>query len=82
MTSNRRPAFRFVTIVEPGRKQRFDNLASNSAAATLNLLAFGRVLHVHLTLAAPNRGCVRYKRRVSDHLPLVAQFRIAGPDDD
>lgn len=43
---------------------------------------FIRILPLHRTLASPNRGCRRYKSRVSDHLPLVARFRINSADDD
>jgi endonuclease/exonuclease/phosphatase family metal-dependent hydrolase len=53
-----------------------------SAVQTQEFTGFIRVLPLHTTLAPPNRGCRNYKRRVSDHLPLVARFRVSGPDDD
>jgi endonuclease/exonuclease/phosphatase family metal-dependent hydrolase len=53
-----------------------------SAVQTQEFTGFVRVLPLHTTLAPPNRGCRNYKRRVSDHLPLVARFRVSGPDDD
>ena len=30
----------------------------------------------------PNMWCDKYKTTVSDHLPLVARFRVSSPDDD
>jgi endonuclease/exonuclease/phosphatase family metal-dependent hydrolase len=30
----------------------------------------------------PNMWCAKYKSTVSDHLPLVARFRVSLPDDD
>lgn len=30
----------------------------------------------------PNMWCDKYKSTVSDHLPLVARFRVSSPDDD
>lgn len=53
-----------------------------SAVQTREWAGFIRALPLHRTLPMPFRGCPRYERRVSDHIPLVARFRISGPDDD
>ena len=53
-----------------------------SAVQTREWTGFIRILPLHRTLPAPNRGCFRYKRRVSDHIPLVARFRVNSADDD
>jgi endonuclease/exonuclease/phosphatase family metal-dependent hydrolase len=53
-----------------------------SAVQTREFTGFIRVLPLHTTLAPPNRGCRNYKRLVSDHLPVVARFRVSGLDDD
>lgn len=41
---------------------------------------FIRILQLQTLL--PNMGCAKYKNTVSDHLPLVARFRVSGADDD
>lgn len=53
-----------------------------SKTHTHEFTGFVRVLPLHTTLAPPNRGCFNYKRFVSDHLPVVARFRVSGTDDD
>lgn len=53
-----------------------------SAVQTREWTGFVRVLPLHTMLAPPNRGCTNYERRVSDHLPLVARFRVNSVDDD
>lgn len=49
---------------------------------TTEWTGFVRALPIHQTLPSPNRGCFRYRRRVSDHIPVVARFRTSLPDDD
>lgn len=41
---------------------------------------FMRVLQLQALL--PNMFCQRYKSTVSDHLPLLARFRVSSADDD
>lgn len=50
--------------------------------ATQEWTGLVQLVPIHRTLAPPNRGCFNYKRRVSDHIPVVARFRISGVDDD
>jgi endonuclease/exonuclease/phosphatase family metal-dependent hydrolase len=53
-----------------------------SAVATQEWTGLIQLLPLHRTLPMPNKGCTRYNKRVSDHLPLVARFRVSGTDDD
>ncbi|MEP6707495.1 MAG: endonuclease/exonuclease/phosphatase family protein [Pyrinomonadaceae bacterium] len=53
---------------------------SISRVQTHEWTGFVRILQLQTLL--PNMGCTRYKDSVSDHLPLVARFRTAMPDDD
>jgi endonuclease/exonuclease/phosphatase family metal-dependent hydrolase len=51
-----------------------------SRIQTREWTGFIRILQLQRLL--PNMGCTRYKNTVSDHLPLVARFRVSPPDDD
>jgi len=53
---------------------------SISRIQTHEWTGFIRILQLQTLL--PNMGCTRYKDTVSDHLPLVARFRVSNPDDD
>ena len=53
---------------------------SISRVQTREWTGFIRILQLQTLL--PNMGCTRYKNTVSDHLPLVARFRVSSPDDD
>jgi endonuclease/exonuclease/phosphatase family metal-dependent hydrolase len=53
---------------------------SISRVQTHEWTGFIRILQLQTLL--PNMGCTRYKNTVSDHLPLVARFRVSSPDDD
>ncbi|MGH9959688.1 MAG: hypothetical protein ACREBC_21610, partial [Pyrinomonadaceae bacterium] len=51
-----------------------------SRVHTTEWTGFIRILQLHALL--PNMFCERYRTTISDHLPLVARFRISSPDDD
>lgn len=51
-----------------------------SRVQTHEWTGFIRILQLQTLL--PNMGCMRYKNTVSDHLPLVARFRVSSADDD
>lgn len=53
---------------------------SISRIQTHEWTGFVRILQLQTLL--PNMGCTKYKNTVSDHLPLVARFRVSSPDDD
>ena len=53
-----------------------------SAVQTREWTGFVRALQLQQMLPAPFRGCTRYKQRVSDHIPIVARFRVSSADDD
>ncbi len=55
---------------------------SISAVQTREWTGLIQALPLHRTLPTAFRGCTRYKQRVSDHIPLVARFRVNGVDDD
>lgn len=51
-----------------------------SRAHTTEWTGFIRILQLQALL--PNMWCDKYKTTVSDHLPLVARFRVSNADDD
>ncbi|HEY8205429.1 MAG TPA: endonuclease/exonuclease/phosphatase family protein [Pyrinomonadaceae bacterium] len=53
---------------------------SISRTHTPEWTGFIRIAQLQNTL--PNMGCRKYFQTVSDHLPLVARFRVSKPDDD
>ncbi|MEK6278784.1 MAG: endonuclease/exonuclease/phosphatase family protein [Acidobacteriota bacterium] len=53
---------------------------SISRVQTTEWTGFIRIQQLQALL--PNMFCDKYKRTFSDHLPLVARFRVSSPDDD
>ncbi|HEU5238390.1 MAG TPA: endonuclease/exonuclease/phosphatase family protein [Pyrinomonadaceae bacterium] len=53
---------------------------SISRLQTNEWTGFIRIAQLQNTL--PNMGCTNYRQTVSDHLPLLARFRVSLPDDD
>jgi endonuclease/exonuclease/phosphatase family metal-dependent hydrolase len=51
-----------------------------SRAHTGEWTGFRRILQLQALL--PNMWCEKYRTTVSDHLPLVASFRVSNADDD
>ncbi len=53
---------------------------STSRSQTREWTGYIRIQQLQALL--PNMWCDKYKSTVSDHLPLVARFRVSLPDDD
>lgn len=53
---------------------------SISRVQTTEWTGFIRIQQLQALL--PNMFCEKYRLTVSDHLPLVARFRVSSPDDD
>lgn len=85
---------RFISSGITGQPPSHINRCTNQSVFEGNLLdgfaitkvqtrewtGFIRVLQLQTLL--PNMGCFKYKNRVSDHLPLIARFRVSDADDD